>query len=74
MMEEQLERSRAETEGIHRMKEKVEAILKTVANEVDELMRASDIDSEKDTKMMQQEIEMEESRRIWEALRNELDT
>ncbi|KAI9834040.1 MAG: hypothetical protein M1819_003325 [Sarea resinae] len=70
MMEEQLERSRRETEGVRQIKEKVERIL-------EELGKGADVSDEGmisgRSERTQAERRVDEQRRIWEALEKEFD-
>jgi mediator of RNA polymerase II transcription subunit 7 len=62
MMEEQLERSRAETAGIKRMKEKVESILSDLTSSFNGL-ESSEKQGRKPVN-----ISLERHRQIWDAL------
>ncbi|KAI9818819.1 MAG: Mediator of RNA polymerase II transcription subunit 7 [Pycnora praestabilis] len=70
MMEEQLERSRAEIEGVRRMKEKIEGILEGLGGEG--LGGDAKMGDAEARKVQENGSMQEEQRRIWEVLEAEL--
>lgn len=72
MMEEQLQRSRAETEGIRQMKEKVEGILQDMAKDIDQAINSHGLIDQEEVGRGGKDAALREQRRVWETLRSEL--
>jgi mediator of RNA polymerase II transcription subunit 7 len=70
MMEQQLARSRAETEGIRNMKEKVDGILKGLGEQIDGLQGQEEVAKTKETNP--EKNDSDHTRLVWEALEDEL--
>ncbi|KAI9886101.1 MAG: adenylosuccinase ade13 [Watsoniomyces obsoletus] len=68
MMQQQLQRSRAETEGIRRMKKRVEEVLEGIAKNAEQVVNERTLDGHMDDDRTPEEMEMEEQRSVWEAL------
>lgn len=71
-MQQQLQRSRAETEGIRKMKQRVEEVLQGIAKNAEQAVNEQKINGHADNDQTQDEMEMEEQRRVWEALQAEV--
>lgn len=69
MMEEQLERKKAEVEGIKRMREKVDAILEGLKKQLPE----PDGESQKDDLLTPEELVRAEQLSAWQALEEEIE-
>lgn len=72
MMEEQLQRSRAETEGIRQMKEKVEGVLQDIAKDIDQAISSHGLNGQEEIGKDSRDAVFKEQRRVWETLRSEL--
>lgn len=68
MMEERLEQCRAETAGIQRMKEEVNGVLQSIAQDIEQSLEADGFVEMMDARQKQNKIELEEQRRTWEVL------
>ena len=73
MMQEQLHRTRAETEGIYRIKSKVEDVLRRVANDAGQAANnASEANGHAEKHETTGKLALQEQREVWQAFKTEI--
>ena len=72
MMQEQLHRTRAETEGIYRVKSKVEDVLRRVAHDAERAAYASEVDGYAERQETTENLALQEQRDVWQAFKTEI--